>query len=92
MRGTRLKSFELMVLLQFFFNSLDKVSHPQNMQSSGDSEIYAFWDGRNIVKSQFKKKEKYEDTFDKLVKLGFIQDWGTFQHLTYKGINYINSL
>ncbi len=92
MKDTRLNSFECMVLLQFFFHSMDKKTYPENMQAVACPDIYAFINGREIVKKLFNNKEKYDKSFDKLVKLGLIMDWIDFQHITYDGLDYINKL
>ena len=92
MQGIKLKSYELMLLLQFYFHSMDIVTHPRNIQAASHPGIYAFWDGKNKLLQHFRNNDKYEKTFNKLVNLGFIKDWGTFQHLTYKGIEYIEKL
>ena len=92
MLDTRLKSYEMMVLLQFYFHSMDLRTYLNNRQSTSHPDIYAFWDGKNTCSNLCKDKNRYEKAFDKLVKFKFIKDWGSFQHLTYKGVNYINSL
>ena len=92
MQGIKLKSYELMLLLQFYFHSMNTITYARNMQATNHPEIYAFWDGKNKLRQYFKDNNKYEKTFNKLVNLGFIKDWGTFQHLTYKSIEYIKKL
>ena len=81
-----------MLLLQFYFHSMNTITYPRNMQAASHPGIYAFWDGKTKLFQYFKNNDKYEKTFDKLVNLELIKDWGTFQHLTYKGIEYIERL
>ena len=92
MQGIKLKSFELTVLLQFYFHSMDIKTYPRNTSVINHPDIFAFWNGKNKLLVHFENIDQYEKAFDKLINLGLIKDWGSFQHLTSKGVEYIETL
>ena len=86
-----LNSFETDVLMVFFLHSINTKMHINNRVKPTNSGIFLFPNGRLVCKKYFDgREERYEKVFDKLIKIGFIEDFKFAQRISEEGYEYLS--
>ena len=86
----KLNAFETDVGMVFFLHSMDMKTHTNNRVKSTNPGIFLFPNGRLVCKKYFNgREEKYEKVFDKLIKVGFIEDFKFAQRISEEGYEYL---